>query len=107
MHEQLEKEGLSRMNRNHIHFAPGLIGESDVISGMRKNCKVHIYIDAKRAMAGNSYLLNLPFQFINFNIHIFNIDGIRFYRSENNVILSSGDEYGIISVKYFDRVVEL
>ena len=28
------------MNRTHIHFAAGLPGESGVISGMRRSCKV-------------------------------------------------------------------
>jgi len=33
--------GLSRMGRNHIHFAPGLASENGgVISGMRGNCEV-------------------------------------------------------------------
>ncbi len=31
------------MDRTHIHFAAGLPGESGVISGMRRSCKV-IYV---------------------------------------------------------------
>lgn len=30
------------MNRTHIHFAAGLSGETGVISGMRKSCKVGV-----------------------------------------------------------------
>jgi 2'-phosphotransferase len=29
----IQKEGLSRMKRNHIHFAPGMPGKDGVISG--------------------------------------------------------------------------
>ncbi|CAN0420353.1 unnamed protein product, partial [Ectocarpus sp. 13 AM-2016] len=39
------------MNRTHIHFAAGLPGESGVISGMRKACKVLIYVDVAAAMS--------------------------------------------------------
>ncbi|CAN0056248.1 unnamed protein product, partial [Sphacelaria rigidula] len=53
------------MNRTHIHFATGLPGDNGVISGMRAGCKVLIYVDVAAAMA----------------------DGIRFFRSTNNVIL--------------------
>ncbi|CAN0508785.1 unnamed protein product, partial [Ectocarpus sp. 8 AP-2014] len=36
----IREEGLRCMNRTHIHFAAGLPGESGVVSGMRKACKV-------------------------------------------------------------------
>ena len=32
--------GLSRMKRNHIHFAAGEPGDDGVISGMRSSCPV-------------------------------------------------------------------
>jgi hypothetical protein len=35
------------------------------------------------------------------------LDGIKFYRSENNVILSPGDSEGFIKPKYFVKVVDL
>ena len=40
------------MNRNHIHFASGLLGENGVISGMRSSCEICIYIDLEKALKG-------------------------------------------------------
>lgn len=54
------------MSRNHIHFAPGMPKEEGVVSGMRGSCDVIIQIDLKAAMK----------------------DGIEFYISSNNVILT-------------------
>ena len=34
------------------------------------------------------------------------VDGYKFYLSENNVILCSGDESGILHRKYFKNVVD-
>ncbi|KAJ1962224.1 tRNA 2'-phosphotransferase [Dispira parvispora] len=77
----IERQGLKKMSRTHIHFAPGFVGQRGVISGMRANCEVFIFIDAKRAMQ----------------------DGIQFYRSHNQVILSDGID-GVILPKYFKEV---
>mmetsp|Transcript_21450 Transcript_21450/g.42113 ORF Transcript_21450/g.42113 Transcript_21450/m.42113 type:complete len:449 (+) Transcript_21450:152-1498(+) len=82
---KIRKTGLSRMNRNHIHFARGLPSDSNgVISGMRKSCEVHLYIDA--SAAGK--------------------DGIKFFESDNGVILSPGNGDGIIPPKYFKSVTD-
>lgn len=43
--------GLSRMGRNHIHFATGLPGADGVISGMRSSSQVVLHIDLAAAMA--------------------------------------------------------
>ena len=80
--ESIQKQGLSRMDRNHIHFAPGEPGDSEVISGMRTSCDILIYIDMQKALE----------------------EGIEFYRSANNVILSPGDDCGFIAPKYFEKV---
>ncbi|CAM9125380.1 unnamed protein product, partial [Ectocarpus sp. 12 AP-2014] len=77
----IREDGLRCMNRTHIHFAAGLPGESGVISGMRKACKVLIYVDVAAAMS----------------------DGVVFFRSSNNVILSSGKN-GTLEPRYFSRV---
>jgi 2'-phosphotransferase len=76
--------GLSRMQRNHIHFATGLLGEEGVISGMRYNCTVLIYIDLERALK----------------------DGILFFKSENGVVLTEGlNGEGYLPKEYFSKVV--
>jgi 2'-phosphotransferase len=77
----IKASGLKRMTRNHIHFAPGLPKEEGVISGMRQSCDVIIEIDLWSAIK----------------------DGIEFFISTNNVILTEGVE-GVLSPKYFLRV---
>lgn len=119
--------GLKPMGRNHIHFAPGLPAGFDkdnksteattstattmmidddtddgegkegkegkekekekekeipVISGIRASSKILIYLDLAKAMQA----------------------GIKFWRSDNGVILSEGDENGLISMHFFQRV---
>jgi 2'-phosphotransferase len=79
----IRNQGLSRMNRNHIHFATGLPTEDKVISGMRKSCDIYIYIDAKKCAE----------------------HGIDFFRSENAVLLTAGkDDEGVLSTEYFTKV---
>lgn len=70
------------MGRNHVHFAIGYPGDNQVISGMRKTCHIFIEVDIDRAMK----------------------DGIKFYISKNNVVLSSGFN-GVIPPIYFSKVV--
>lgn len=53
-----------------------------VISGMRSSSEVLIYIDVGKALDG----------------------GLTFWRSTNGVILSAGDERGIVGTQYFQRV---
>ncbi|KAJ3017073.1 UNVERIFIED_CONTAM: tRNA 2'-phosphotransferase 1 [Siphonaria sp. JEL0065] len=77
----IERDGLKKMNRNHVHFAVGKPGESGVISGMRSSSQVLIYINVPLAMS----------------------EGIKFYRSANNVILSEGIN-GVIHPKYFAEI---
>lgn len=91
--------GLKRMNRQHIHFASGLpagfrsipeqthgIGavnqDLPVISGMRNSSTVLVYVDVARAMAS----------------------GIKFWLSENGVILTEGNQDGILPLEYFSLV---
>lgn len=66
--------------RRHVHFSIRPPGET-VISGMRQNCQIAIYVDLSRAAR----------------------EGVRFYRSANNVILSEGVG-GAVPPAYIDRV---
>jgi len=84
--EHIRHEGLHRMKRNHIHFAPGLPGSTnEVISGMRKSCEIFIYINGKACAD----------------------DGVKFYRSSNGVLLTPGaTEDGTLPIIYFKSVVD-
>lgn len=81
---KIKTEGLKRMKRTHIHFATGLPSDKGVISGMRSDVDVLIFIDVTRALQS----------------------GIKFYQSSNGVVLSPGDERGVIKPKYFLRVCD-
>ncbi|KAI8636136.1 hypothetical protein BD408DRAFT_426632 [Parasitella parasitica] len=80
--KQIQHQGLSKMNRNHIHFAVGFPDDPNVKSGIRATSQVFIFVDVERAKQ----------------------DGIVFYKSKNNVILSDGID-GIIAPLYFKQVV--
>jgi 2'-phosphotransferase len=71
--ESIKTTGLKVMNRKHIHLSASL----DSKSGKRAGCDRLIYIDMKKAME----------------------DGIVFYRSENDVILTSGID-GVLPPRY-------
>jgi 2'-phosphotransferase len=81
----IQKTGLNRCARKHIHLTTGLPGDKEVISGMRSSCQVAIYVDVAAAIN----------------------DGIKFWISENSVILTEGNEDGAIDPKYFSDIVEL
>lgn len=79
--DNIMKEGLKCMSRNHIHMATGLPGDKGVVSGMRRDCATIIYIDLLKAYD----------------------DGIAFYKSANGVILTRGIN-GVLPPAYFKRV---
>ncbi len=70
------KDGLKRMNRKHIHFVEN-INRDKQISGFKKISNAILKIDMKKCME----------------------DGIVFYKSTNDVILTEGID-GIIPTKY-------
>lgn len=77
----IKKNGISRMKRKHIHIA-----ESDEAkSGKRSSCNVKILINMELAIN----------------------DGIKFYKSENGVILTEGDHNGFILPKYFLEIINI
>ena len=111
----LQSGGLRCMGRHHIHFATGPsletvlaaqreagetsnqdLDEKKVISGMRWDAQVLIYIDIRKALKA----------------------GCPFWRSENGVILSegmpvsngqaanNGGQQNVVPVEFFDVVVE-
>jgi 2'-phosphotransferase len=79
----IKTSGLKIMGRQHVHFAKGLPGESNVISGMRSDVQILIYVDIDKMLQ----------------------DKIKIYESENGVILSEGIN-GVIEPKYFKVVMD-
>jgi 2'-phosphotransferase len=81
--ESISMNGLNRMLRKHIHFVGETIEKNSTPrSGFKKKSDTIILIDMERCMQ----------------------DGILFYRSENNVILTEGID-GVIHPKYFLNVL--
>ncbi|KAK4541404.1 hypothetical protein LTR36_008005 [Oleoguttula mirabilis] len=98
----LASGGLKRMTRNHVHFAAGLpagftsltedrgddgsggeaAAAAPVISGMRKSSTVLMYLDLRKAMDA----------------------GLKFWLSDNGVILSEGNADGLVPLEVFKRV---
>ncbi|PNS20151.1 hypothetical protein CAC42_5601 [Sphaceloma murrayae] len=95
--------GLRRMTRQHVHFAAGLpagfksIAKTEntaaedgtgptvpapVISGMRNSSTILIYLDFAKAIDG----------------------GLKFWKSANDVILTDGNEEGLVPLTFFKRV---
>ncbi|CAN1166455.1 tRNA 2'-phosphotransferase 1 [Linum perenne] len=79
--DSILQSGLKRMERLHVHFSCGLPTDGEVISGMRKNINVIIFLDVKKALE----------------------DGMKLYISENKVILTEGFD-GVVPVKYFEKI---
>lgn len=73
---------LSRMGRNHIHLATA---ETGVTSGMRGDAEVLVFVDVRRAVEDG---------------------GLKFWLSENGVVLTEGDAEGRLDLKFVDRIVD-
>ncbi|KAG9284402.1 hypothetical protein G9A89_023659 [Geosiphon pyriformis] len=107
--KSIESKGLSKMSRNHIHFANGRWGDPNVKSGVRANCDLFIIVDLEKAIAGKVdfiFILNNNNRLYLIKKNIFVIDGIEFFESANGVILSKGID-GILSTKYFKKVEDI
>lgn len=79
--ESIAKEGLSKMNRNHIHLAQGVPGDN-IISGMRNSSQVLIFVDVQKALDA----------------------GIKFHFSDNGVVLTEGNDKGLLGPEFFEKV---
>ncbi|KAI3940030.1 hypothetical protein MKW98_029806, partial [Papaver atlanticum] len=79
--ESILKNGLKRMERLHVHFSSGMPTDGEVISGMRRDVNIMIFLDVGKALK----------------------EGMKFYISENQVILTEGFN-GIVPVKYIMKI---
>ena len=77
-------DGLSKMGRHHVHLARGLLGETGVVSGMRHNTQVYVWVA----------------------VHVAMDSGIRFFETSNGVILCEGFN-GVLSPQFFSVVIEV
>lgn len=105
----LETGGLRPMNRNHVHFATGVpeklrqtggttsssndvatlpakqLNTPDVVSGMRVTSTILVFLDLRKALE----------------------QGLKFWMSENGVVLTAGGEDGVVPVELFQKVEEV
>lgn len=81
--DSIHKEGLKTMGRNHVHFATCTPESGQVISGMRSDSEILIYLDVPLLLKR----------------------GVKIYRSSNDVLLSRG-EGGVIAPEFFHRVIQ-
>ena len=72
-------------SRNHVHFATRAPGGGRVVSGLRHDCEVAIWVDLRGALRG----------------------GVPFFMARNRVILSPGLEGGVVPSRFFLRVLDL
>lgn len=79
----LASGGLSRMGRNHVHFSVGLpAGEGEVVSGMRGDAELLIWVDLRKSLEGGA---------------------LRWWRSDNGVVLTEGDERGFVCKEFWTK----
>lgn len=81
------------MGRQHVHFGTGLLpddaggeeadGKPKVISGMRSDAEVLVFVDVERSLRDG---------------------GIKWWVSANGVVLTDGNEEGVVPLKYFKEV---
>ncbi|XP_028123968.1 tRNA 2'-phosphotransferase 1-like isoform X2 [Camellia sinensis] len=79
--ESILEQGIKRMKRLHVHFSCGLPMDGEVISGMRRDVNVLIFLDVKKALE----------------------EGMKLYISDNEVVLTEGFD-GVVPVKYFAKI---
>ncbi|KAK3985937.1 KptA family-domain-containing protein [Cladorrhinum sp. PSN332] len=83
----VESGGLKPMGRNHVHFSIGLPEDKEgVISGMRKDAEVLVYVDVEKSLKEGD-------------------GGMKWWMSENGVVLTEGDKDGLVPTGLFKEVV--
>ncbi|KAL4381716.1 hypothetical protein AHAS_Ahas04G0161300 [Arachis hypogaea] len=75
------ESGLKRMKRLHVHFSCGLPTDGEIISGMRRDVNVLIFLDVRKALE----------------------EGMKLFISDNKVILTEGFD-GVVPPKYFKKI---
>jgi 2'-phosphotransferase len=77
--------GLKSMGRNHVHCSTGVPEDpAGVVSGMRRDAEVLVYVDVAASMRDA---------------------GIKWWMSDNGVVLTEGDADGLVPVRFFKEVV--
>ncbi|XVE74023.1 hypothetical protein DITRI_Ditri11bG0165600 [Diplodiscus trichospermus] len=79
--ESILESGLKRMKRLHVHFSSGLPTDGEVISGMRRDVNILIFLNVRKAVE----------------------QGMKLYISDNKVILTEGFD-GVVPVSYFEKI---
>ncbi|KAK3692072.1 KptA family-domain-containing protein [Podospora appendiculata] len=82
--------GLHPMGRNHVHCSTGLPEDAaaGVVSGMRRDAEVLIYLDVEGSLRNGEQA-----------------GGIKWWMSDNGVVLTEGDAQGLVPVALFKEVV--
>ncbi|KAF7948745.1 hypothetical protein EAE96_007937 [Botrytis aclada] len=83
--EILKSGGLKKMGRNHVHFGTGVPEDGGVVSGMRGDAEVLIYVDVKRCLEEEPQ--------------------VKWWVSENGVVLTEGDGEGVVATRFWTKVV--
>ncbi|CAM1505531.1 Fc.00g111680.m01.CDS01 [Cosmosporella sp. VM-42] len=77
----VDSGGLKPMSRNHVHCSTGT-PEDGVVSGMRGDAEMIVEIDVEGSLR----------------------EGLKWWKSENGVLLTEGDELGVLSTRFFKKV---
>lgn len=70
------------MGRNHVHCSAGTPEDGGVVSGMRRDAELVVEIDVERSL----------------------LEGVKWWKSDNSVLLTEGGEDGILSTRFFKKV---
>jgi len=93
------RDGLHKMNRNHIHFVSlddessnsnTIVHGAKAIPGLRRNCEVLIYVNTSMIWSKNKDT------------------DVQFFKSDNNVLLTPGiNKSGVLPCTYFSKVLDI